>query len=195
MVLRACTERQAPSLRLWGYSEPPINQHAGIESSVLEGMHSDLAYAYSGGIRGNRGAQIVSGVWLKALHSACKCHSTGATARTARCYTECSFPASLARLPLLLLCFFFFFFFLFLQGSEWNPHDCMIVTCLFNNSMPQSRLLARTFRWNHWAEAEKSWRLCASNAGCRSPVFAIGCSFLVCVQLPPSGIWKWDWSR
>lgn len=35
----------------------------GTESSVLEGMHGDLARAYSGGTGGeNRGAQIVSGV-------------------------------------------------------------------------------------------------------------------------------------
>lgn len=120
MVLRACTERQSLFLWLWGYSEPPINQHAGTESSVLEEMHSDLAYAYSGGItRGNIRAQIVSGVWLKALHSAYKCYSTKGTLRTARCYTKCSFPASLTRL--LLLCFVLVFF--LLQGTEWNPHD------------------------------------------------------------------------
>lgn len=115
MPLKACTERQSPSLRLWGYLEPPINQHAGTESSVLEEMHSDLAYAYSGGAtRGNRGAQIVSGVWLKTLHSACKCHGTGGTVGTAHSHTKCSFPASLTRLLLLVF---------FLQGTEWNPHD------------------------------------------------------------------------
>lgn len=121
MVLRACTERHSPSLRLWGYSEPPINQHAGTESSVLEEMHSDLAYAYSGGItRGNIGAQIVSGVWLKALHSACKCYSTEGTVQTARCYTKCSFLASLTRLLLL-------FFAGDWMKSSWSLHACSII--------------------------------------------------------------------
>lgn len=185
MALRACTERQSPSLRLWGYSEPPINQHAGAESSVLEEMHSDLAYAYSGGItRGNIGAQRASGVQPKASHSACKCSGTEGRVRTARCFSKCSFPASLTR---LLLLFFF--------SCRRLNEILMIITCLFNNSTPQSRLLASTFRWNRWAEAKRSWRLCVSNAGCRRPVFAIGCSFLVYLQLPPSGIWKWDWSR
>lgn len=121
MVLRACTERQSPSLRLWGYSEPPINQHAGTESSVLEEMHSDLAYAYSGGItRGNIGAQIASGLWLKALHSACKCYSTEGTVRTVHCYTKCGFPASLTRLLLL-------FFAGDWMKSSWLLHACSII--------------------------------------------------------------------
>lgn len=117
MVLRARTERQSPSLRLRGYSEPPINQHAGAASSVLEEMHSDLAYAHSGGI--TRGAQIVRALRLKAPHSACKRYRTEDTA-TQNAALLLAWPDCCCCFSVFLL---FFFSFSFSQGTEWNPYD------------------------------------------------------------------------